>query len=370
MPRDRIGELLCQPASVAGLNLKNRIVMAPMTRSFSKDGIPTSKVAAYYKARASCGLIITEGTVIDHPAANGYKDVPRFYGEKPLLGWKKVVDAVHEEGAKIFPQLWHVGKVRRLGQEPDPSVPAYGPMEIKKEGRVIVKGMTQEDISDVVTAFANAAREAEKLGFDGVEIHGAHGYLIDQFFFSGTNQRQDGYGGSLENRCRFAAEVVSAARSQVSSSFPICFRFSQWKMTDYNARLCENEKELERMLGILVSAGVDIFHSSTRKFWLPEFSGSPLTLAGWTQKLSGKPAIAVGSVGLLEDFISTFKPDFEGDSGITSLSRLQGPLSSGEFSLVAVGRALISNPDFAKKVASGRYEDLIPYSKQMLEDLS
>ena len=161
------------------------------------------------------GLIITEGTTIGHKAANGYPHVPRFFGEDALAGWKQVVDAVHAEGGRIVPQLWHVGSVRRLGTEPDASVPGYGPMEKVKDGQVVVHGMTRDDIQEVVAAFAQAARDAKAIGMDGVEIHGAHGYLIDQFLKTGANQRKDDYGGSIENRARLLLEVTRAIVEEI-----------------------------------------------------------------------------------------------------------------------------------------------------------
>lgn len=224
--------------------------------------------------------------------------MPRFYGEDALAGWKQVVDAVHAEGGRIVPQLWHVGSVRRLGVEPDASVPGYGPMEKAKDGKVLVHGMSKADIQEVIAAFAQAARDAQAIGMDGVEIHGAHGYLIDQFFWEGSNQRDDEYGGSLANRSRFAVELVRAVRAAVGADFPIIFRFSQWKQQDYSARLVETPEGLREFLAPLVEAGVDIFHCSTRRFWIPEFEGSELNLAGWTRELTGKPTITVGNVGL------------------------------------------------------------------------
>jgi len=205
-------QALFKPFQLGALQLSTRVVMAPMTRSFSPGGVPNSKVIEYYRRRAAAGvgLIITEGTVVGHQASNGYPNVPHFYGEAALAGWKKVVDAVHAEGGKIVPQLWHVGSVRRIGTEPDASVPAYGPMEKLKDGNVVVHGMTQQDIKDVINAFAQAAKDAQSIGMDGVEIHGAHGYLVDQFFWEGSNQRTDEYGGSLANRSRFAIELIQA----------------------------------------------------------------------------------------------------------------------------------------------------------------
>jgi 2,4-dienoyl-CoA reductase-like NADH-dependent reductase (Old Yellow Enzyme family) len=138
---------------------------------------------------------------------------------------------------------------------------------------------------------------------DGVEIHGAHGYLIDQFFWEGSNRRDDEYGGDLAGRSRFAIELIQAVRAAVGPDFPIIFRFSQWKQQDYTARLVQTPQALAAFLQPLSEAGVDIFHCSTRRFWEPEFDGSELNLAGWTRQLTGKPTITVGSVGLDGEFL-------------------------------------------------------------------
>lgn len=361
-------EKLLSPVSIGNLTLKNRVVMAPMTRNFSKGGVPTEDVARYYAARSSVGLIITEGTVVNHPGANGYNDVPFFYGDEALGGWQKVVDQVHSQGGKIFPQLWHVGTVRRLGMEPDPTVPAFGPMGLEKGGKLLIKGMTKSDVDDVISAYVEGAVAAQKLGFDGVEIHGAHGYLIDQFLFAGSNRRSDEYGGSIEKRCRLAQEIIKGVRGAVGPDFPISFRYSQWKMTDYQAKLAQSPQELETILDLLVDAGVDIFHCSTRRFWEPEFEGESLNLAGWTKRITGKPCITVGSVGLDQDFLTTFDPKFEGASQATSLERLTESLDRDEFDLVAVGRGLIANPDWVDRVKN--QQELVPYRKECLAELA
>ncbi|EJM8830378.1 TPA: NADH:flavin oxidoreductase, partial [Pseudomonas aeruginosa] len=310
-----------------------------------------------------------EGTTVGHKAANGYPNVPRFYGEDALAGWKQVVDAVHAEGGRIVPQLWHVGSVRRLGVEPDASVPGYGPMEKTKDGKVLVHGMSKADIQEVIAAFAQAARDAQAIGMDGVEIHGAHGYLIDQFFWEGSNQRDDEYGGSLANRSRFAVELVRAVRAAVGADFPIIFRFSQWKQQDYSARLVETPEGLREFLAPLVEAGVDIFHCSTRRFWIPEFEGSELNLAGWTRELTGKPTITVGNVGLDGSEFLQFFGKTDEVAQPASIDGLVERLDKGEFDLVAVGRALLVDPEWAVKVREGRIGDIKPFSREALASL-
>ena len=361
---------LFQPVQLGTLKLASRVVMAPMTRSFSPGGIPDAKVVEYYRRRAQAGvgLIITEGTTVGHKAANGYPDVPQFHGEQALAGWRDVVAAVHAEGGKIVPQLWHVGSVRKLGTPPEPEVPGYGPMEKRKGDRVLVHGMSHADIAEVIAAFAQAAADAKAIGMDGVEIHGAHGYLIDQFFWEGSNQRTDEYGGDLAQRSRFAVELVQAVRAAVGPGFTIIFRFSQWKQQDYSARLVHSPQELAAFLQPLADAGVDIFHCSTRRFWEPEFEGSPLNLAGWARKLVGKPTITVGSVGLDGEFLQ-FMVDTDKVAQPASLDNLLERLAREEFDLVAVGRALLVDPDWAAKVRDGREQDILPFSREALASL-
>jgi 2,4-dienoyl-CoA reductase-like NADH-dependent reductase (Old Yellow Enzyme family) len=364
-------DILFEPVNLGGLSLKNRIVMAPMTRGFSPGNVPNDKTVAYYRRRAEggVGLIISEGTVIDHPAASGYPDIPAFHGEAALAGWKKVVDAVHGAGGKFAPQLWHVGAIRRPGVNPGGDTPGYSPSGMARPGKVTGHAMTQQDINDVVAAFAKAAADAKAIGCDAIELHGAHGYLIDQFFWDGTNQRTDGYGGDLAARSRFALEIVQAVRAAVGADFPIIFRFSQWKQQDYAARLCETPAALGAFLTPLAQAGVDVFHCSTRRFWEPEFDGSDLNLAGWARKLTGKPCITVGSVGLNADFLpDDGKGSFKAAEP-ASLDNLLERLSRQEFDLVAVGRALIANPDWAHAVAAGSTNTLAAFSKDMLLEL-
>ena len=288
---------LFRPFALSKLSLANRVVMAPMTRQMSPGGIPGPEVAAYYRRRAESGtgLIITEGTVVDDPVSTMNVDIPNFYGPA-LDGWLRVVDAVHEVGGKIMPQLWHVGMARNPAKAPHPELPSAGPSGLTMRGFPGLtqpglqhsEPMTHEHIRRVVEAFGQAAADAQRLGFDGIEIHGAHGYLIDQFFWAVTNQRADEYGGDLVSRTRFAVEIIEAVRRATGPDFPIILRFSQWKQQDYAARLATTPEELARFLAPLSTAGVDIFHCSQRRFWEPEFEGSDLNLAGWTKKLTGK----------------------------------------------------------------------------------
>ncbi|WP_245687319.1 NADH:flavin oxidoreductase [Streptacidiphilus griseoplanus] len=365
---DRAAQTLFRPFSVGSLTVPNRIVMAPMTREFSPGGVPGADVAEYYARRAAggTGLIVTEGTYVDHPSAGLSDRVPRFHGEESLAGWAAVAEAVHREGGRIIPQLWHVGMARTAGAPPFPDAPAVGPSGIGLDGAASGRALTLGDLDDIVAAFATAAAAAVRAGFDGIELHGAHGYLIDQFLWEGTNRRTDSYGGDPVARTRFAAEIVAACRGAVPADFPIVFRTSQWKMGNYDARLASTPEELEAILTPLAVAGVDVFHSSTRRYWLPEFEGSDLNLAGWTRKLTGRPVITVGSVGLDNEFIAAFRGE---QAGVSDIRPLLDRLERDEFDLVAVGRALIADPEWAAKIRDGRAGELVPFSPAFLRSL-
>lgn len=360
---------LFEPFSLKSLQLDNRIVMAPMTRSFSPDGVPGEQVAQYYarRAKGGVGLILTEGTVINRPASSNQKDIPHFYGEKALQGWANVVEQVHAQGGVIAPQLWHQGIVKPHDNGWLPSTPFEGPSGYVTPDKIGGVAMSEEDILNTVEAFAQAARDARRLGFRALELHGAHGYLIDQFFWHRTNLRTDRYGGStIQERNRFALEVIEAVRAAVGEDFPIILRLSQWKATDYQARVAETPEEMEQWLLPLAEAGVDLFHCSQRRFWEPEFAGSELNFAGWAKKLTGKPTISVGSVGLSQEFIAGYG---EGPISPASLDELLKRLERGEFDLVAVGRALISDPDWVRKVQAGEMENLTGFDKNHLQTL-
>ncbi len=359
---------LFEPITLGKMALRNRIVMAPMTRSFSPNNIPNDDNVAYYKRRAAgdVGLIITEGTCIDHPAASGYPDVPFFYGEEALDGWRRVVEGVHAAGGAIAPQLWHVGSVRRGNFPPTKPAEAVSPSGLYRDGKPNGVALSEAEIGEIVDAFATAARSAEEIGFDAVELHGAHGYLIDQFFWDETNKRDDRYGGDLVARTTFAVEIIEAVRAQVSRDFPVILRFSQWKSPDYGTKLAYDPAELQQFLTPLVDAGVDIFHCSTRRYWEPEFDGSDLNLAGWTKKLTGKPTITVGSVGVTTPFIGGEAADQSNSqgSGAAVIDDLDRRIEAGEFAMVAVGRALLQTPDWVQKMRDGRFDEISDYSDE------
>jgi 2,4-dienoyl-CoA reductase-like NADH-dependent reductase (Old Yellow Enzyme family) len=369
---------LFQPFTLNGVSLANRIVMAPMTRNHSPNGVPGADVAAYYRRRAEggAGMILTEGTAPSHPQAKNMPNVPQIYGEEALAGWTRVVREVHAAGAKVFSQIWHVGAVQGPGGPPNLPVAPISPSGLLKPDTNIGEPMTQADIDAVIEIYAEAAEAVQSAGFDGVEIHGAHGYLIDEFFWDATNRRTDKYGGDLAARTRFAVEIISECRRRVGAKFPILLRFSQWKGQDYTARLATTPEELAAFLEPLAAVGLDAFHCSSRRFWEPEFEGSDLNLAGWTKKITGKPTITVGSVSLNVDVLESFRgvedPSSEADGGAqraAHMGRLLEMLARGDFDLVAVGRALLADPRWAAKVREDRFSELRSFSPEALKAL-
>lgn len=362
-------QLLFEPFRLKSLELKNRIVMAPMTRSFSPSGVPTQEVAEYYTLRAEgeVGLIITEGTVVNRPASSNDPNIPHFYGEEALGGWKNVVEKVHAAGGKIAPQLWHMGVVSPHASGWLPPTPFEGPSGLVAPGKLGGVAMTEQDIRETIQAFAKSAADAKMLGFDAVEIHGAHGYLVDQFFWHPTNQRTDEWGGeTLAKRSKFAVEIIKAIRQAVGQEFVISLRISQWKLQDYEAKLALSPEELESWVLPLSEAGVDIFHCSQRRFEDAEFSGSDLNLAGWVKKLTGKTSITVGSIGLSGDFLAAFKGE---SSSPSSLDELLRRLNRGDFDLVAIGRQLITNAEWPKLIHEGHASEIVGFDKKALNTL-
>jgi len=360
---------LFRPFNLKTLNTKNRIVMAPMTRSFSPDGVPTADVAKYYAKRAAgeVGLILSEGTVINRPSSSSDPNIPHFYGEKALAGWKDVINGVHANGGQMGPQIWHQGIHANHASGWLPGAPFEGPSSFNSPGFENGVAMTDAAIADTIAAFGQAAADAKALGFDTVEIHGAHQYLIDQFFWDATNNRTDIWGGkTLGERTRFAVEVIKEIRKRVGEDFALIIRLSQFKPAAYDFKLAKNENEMEQWLAPMVDAGIDIFHCSQRRFWEPEFEGSDLNFAGWAKKITGKATISVGSVGLDGDFFGAFAGQ---SSQPSSLDELVRRMDRGDFDLVAVGRPLLSDPQWVEKIKNNRTDELKGFTKDALAEL-
>ena len=364
---------LLSPFRCRQFNLRNRVVMAPMTREHAPGGIATAEMTAYYRRRATggTGMIITEGTPPD-ATGNFGANVPRFFGADALEAWRRIAAAVHADGAAILAQLWHVGAFEPslVGMQDslEPRVDRLSPSGLAGPGRPLGRAMTQADIDMTIAAFGAAAGAARRLGFEGVEIHGAHGYLPDQFLWSGTNQRSDRYGGDLTRRLRFAVDLVAECRRQLGDGI-LSFRLSQWKQLDYAARIADSPAELATIVEALSAAGVDLFHCSARRYAEPAFAGNDLGFAGWVRKLSGRPTIAVGSITLGNDFKSA-QGKLQAATDPAQVDDIERRLDAGEFDLIAIGRALLANPDWVQLVGAGRATDLRPFSKSHLESLA
>lgn len=229
------------------MTIPNRFAMAPMTWQASPGGVPGPDVADYYARRAAggVGLVITEGIRLPDPAACFPESVPTLAGDDVLAGWRRVTRAVHAHGAVIAAQLWHQGAERGDAD----GVAPVSPSGVNGLGESKGRALAANELAGVADQFAAATGNAREAGFDAVEIHGAHGYLLDEFFWEKTNLRTDGYGGSLAGRTRFPAEVVAAIRAAVGPDFPIVFRFSQWKGTDEDASIAGDPTELQELLG-------------------------------------------------------------------------------------------------------------------------
>ena len=361
---------LFTPFSCGSLQMANRIVMAPMTRSQSPSGVPSAAMAAYYRRRAAngVGLILSEGTGIGRPSALNDPNVPFFHGQDALAGWAHTLGQVHEAGGRMAPQLWHVGAMPHVRGEWVSPHPVESPSGLVAPGQPLGQAMSDADIADTIAAFAAAAAQAARLGFDAVEIHAAHGYLIDQFFWAGTNLRRGAYGGAtLVERARFAADVISAIRAAIPADLPLIVRLSQFKQQDYDIRLAHTPGQMEAWLRVLADAGASLFHCSQRRLWEPEFEGSDLNFAGWAKKLIGLPTISVGSVGLQADVAAAYRGESSPPASLTEVVRR---LERGDFDLVAVGRALLQDPQWAAKIAAGRTEELLDFNPESMRILT
>lgn len=373
---------LFTPFRLGGLTVPNRIVMSPMTRQFSPGRVPGADVAAYYARRAAAGvgLIVTEGVAIDHAAAVDFPDVPQLHGDAAQAGWREVVDQVHDAGGLIVPQLWHQGPMRDPASSTEPEIFGIRPSGVW--GRIggsvsldpaYVERMLPDtrpasdgEIADIIESYARAARAAIELGFDGVAIHAAHGYLIDSFLWHETNRRDDIWGGDASRRTAFAVAVVRTVRDAIGPERPILFRFSQFKMQDYLARLADTPDELAALLCPVAEAGVDLFDASQRHFDQPTFTGSSLNLAGWAKRLTGVPSMTVGGIGMgtPRDSLGVERP-MEADD---NLDAVLARLDAAEFDLIAVGRALLNDPGWISRLRDGH--PFLPFDRANLKRLT
>ncbi|MGB9661677.1 MAG: FAD-dependent oxidoreductase [Moorellaceae bacterium] len=334
--------LLSGPIKIGRLELKNRMVMPPMVTNYAyTDGSVTPRLIAYHteRAKGGVGLIIVEATYV-HPSGKGFKNQLGIYSDRLLPGLRRLVDAVHAQGAKIAIQLYHGGRQTTSAVTGQPIVaPSALPCATIGE---VPKELTKEEIASLVRAFAEAARRAKAAGFDAVEVHGAHGYLINEFLSPLANKRTDEYGGSLENRMRFPLEVVRAVRQAVGPDYPVLYRLSADEkisggLTLEETKVFARRLEQEGVNALHVSAG--IYETAAwiiQPMYLPR--GCLVDLAQGIKSAVNLPVIAVGRIN---------DPDLAEEI-----------LAAGKADLVAFGRQLLADPEMPKKVLEGRPEEI------------
>lgn len=365
-------EALFQPLEIRSLQLANRLAMSPMTRMGCPDALPDEVNRAYYAARAAggTGLVVTEGIGVDHPTSVDHSWIPRLDTPESVEAWRLVTDAVHAAGGSIIAQLWHVGPLwganarfdkpnrdRLMGMRPmrpsglwgTPGVTTYSERSVARWSPAI-EPMTEAEIAETIEAYARSATLAIDAGFDGVTLHGGHGYLPDAFVWADTNRRTDSWGGDLAARVRYPAAVVAAVREAIGPDAPLFYRFSQHTQQDYTARKAENPEELGIYLGALAEAGVDLFDASTRRFSDPAFpdlegDDGKVTLAGWARRLTGKASGAVGGVGIGTSLREQKSgAEVRVSDNVDSVVEL---MNRGEFDLISVGRLHLADPALA-----------------------
>jgi 2,4-dienoyl-CoA reductase-like NADH-dependent reductase (Old Yellow Enzyme family) len=362
---------LFEPFRIGSLRLRNRFVLPPMQIGFVENYGPSRKMIDYLRARAEGGtaLIFSESCAPDHPSSY-WQPVFCVLNERSEGGWAQAIDGVKDAGACFFLQLWHPGAQRVASAGvPHAEHATLSPSGLVQEGRGNGRAMTAAEMDDLKAAYVRAAETAKRLGADGVEVHAAHGYLMDQFLWAETNLRTDRYGGAaLADRARFPLEVVAAIRAAVGAVFPISLRFSQFKEADYGARVFATPEELAEFTALAKAAGVDLLNVSSRRFAKPEWPERHATrgIAGWTRELGGLPVMTTGSVGLSKDmFLDLFDGADPALRLAADLVELLRRFAANEFDLVGVGRMQIANADFVARLASGRLETLRLYRKSV-----
>lgn len=334
---------LFESFSLGQTTLNNRAGVAPMTRiSASAEGVPTNQMLSYYKsfAEGGFGLVITEGNYIDDKYSQTYPNQPGIVFSEQVQAWKKIADAVHESGARIIMQLQHSGALSQ-GNRFNEGTLAPSAVQPKGEQLAMYLGegpfqtpeeITQAEIRNVIDSFVQSAKNAQDAGFDGIEIHGANGYLLDGFLTDHTNRRTDEYGGSVKNRVRLSTEVSSAIREAVGQDFTVGIRISQAKVNDFSHKWAGKEHDAEVIFKELGQSGLDYIHVTEYKAWEPAFGTGP-SLSALAKKYSKLPVIANGH---LED------PE-----------NAENMIENGEADMITLGKGALANHDWVNKVKLG-----------------
>lgn len=333
-----------QPVRFSSVELPNRFALAPMTRTSAEpDGTPNALMADHYEryAKGGFGLIITEGTYTDDKASQGYANQPGIINDEQIAGWKAIVDRVHAAGSRIFVQLMHAGaqfqanRYTDLPQGPSAVIPKGAPLGFygdQTEWKTPM-AMTEPDINAAIDGFARSAANAKAAGFDGIEIHGANGYLLNQFLSTHFNKRDDRYGGSLDNRLRLVTEVVNAVRKAVGEDFPVGIRLSQGTVTDPDYQLPEGEAGFRKIVEAVRDAGADFVHTTDTDINREHFTEGHGSLASVAHEVAGIELILNGGIDETncQDVANQF-PD----------------------TLLALGKKALANPDFVQRLKDGK----------------
>jgi N-ethylmaleimide reductase len=329
---------LFSKATLGAVPLQNHLVMSPLTRNRATGNVPNALMAEYYAQRATAGLIITEGAS-PSPNGLGYPRMPGIFSAEQIAGWKQITDAVHAKGGKMFMQLMHCGRVahplnlpqgaRVLGPS---AVAAAGEMYTDAEGmkpNAMPQAMTEADIQATISEFAQGAKNAVAAGFDGVELHGANGYLLEQFIRPNSNQRTDGYGGAIENRARFVLEVVDAVIKAIGKD-KVGIRLSPFGVFNDMPLYDAMQADYTWLARQLNERGVVYIH-------LVDHS-------------------AMGAPAVPDTMKAAFRQLFKGAlilSGGYDAARAEGDLATGKADLIAVGRPFLANPDLVARWQTG-----------------
>jgi 2,4-dienoyl-CoA reductase-like NADH-dependent reductase (Old Yellow Enzyme family) len=340
---------LFTPYKLRDITLRNRFVMSPMQKHRPADLIPGPEFADYYAARTrgGVGLIVTQGTTMDHltSASPFARLFPPAHG-----GWMRCAEAVRDAGGHIFMQLWHEGASREGG---------YGPSGRSSSGKAHGQTLTATEIEDIIDLFARSALKVKDLGFSGVEIHCGHPYLLGQFICPLSNLRDDDWGGDFRGRMKFPIAVTRAVRAAVGADFPISLRTSLWGSLSGPDKIFKTPQELGEYLLLFRDAGIDVFNTLTKRYCLPEFEESDLGYAGWVKKLAGMPAMAGGCVGLDTDLYGSFAGETARSTASEGFDELLRRFNRGDFDLVTVGRAVLTDAEWVNKMRDGRIADLL-----------
>ncbi|WP_169947471.1 tRNA-dihydrouridine synthase [Microbispora sp. H11081] len=349
------------PLRLAGLDLPNRLAVAPMTRvSAAPDGTPTPEMTGYYTefAEGGFGLVITEGTYTDTVHSQGYRNQPGIVSDAHVAAWREITRRVHAAGGRIVLQLMHAGALSQGNRYRDdtagPSaVPPRGEMmpEYGGSGRwPIPREMSKADIETAVAGFADSAVRAREAGFDGVEVHGANGYLLDQFLTDYTNRRTDSYGGDVAGRVRLAAEVVAGIRAQVGPDFCVGVRLSQGKVNDFTHRWAGGSRDAKIIFAALADAGATYLHvASEGRDWIETARlDGDVTITALAREVTGLPVIANG--------------------GMHDLAQAARVLADGHADMLSVARGALANPDLPRRLAQGLALDR--FDRAMLEPMA